>query len=524
MKPRWLIVATLALVSAVVLARLRTFSEPPERDLTTYAVIAHELLAGRELYSDLWDHKPPAIHVTYAAAELLAGYGLRAVYLLSVLATLLTMTGVFVAVRRGSDSDFAAYIAALFWVVIANDFHLQGNSPNTEVFINAALACAFALLIRLGPDDRHRSRRILWIGVLFAVATLYKHVAIAPVALLTLAHAVVPDRVRSIGIRIRIADLGTWAATGAFAWLAIAAYFAILGRFPDFWDAVFTYNRYYARGLAENVAAGLKPGDLYPHSLRFLTPLIAMLCLGALTGMRRAPRLWAVTVAYFLGSIVATGLHGGTYAHYYQLWLPAVVIGSALAVVELWHALRGPGRWLAPLTAGIAFLIALKHELPSYTHPAHTWSVERYGTEYVAAAELGRMLGRYLDSTQSFFSWGAESGLYFSSHRSPPTGTLYVMPLIAGPVSEALEARTIRQLEQRAVQLVIVNKAPYFPMTAGFDSLLDADFERVPGSPALDTDKPLEFYVRRGARIDPRILRWRYSGASVPTVGDALPW
>ena len=127
-------------------------------------------------------------------------------------------------------------------------------------------------------------------------------------------------------------------------------------------------------------------------------------------------------------------------------------------------------------------------------------------------------------STQSFFSWGAESGLYFSSHRSPPTGTLYVMPLIAGPVSEALEARTIRQLEQRAVQLVIVNKAPYFPMTAGFDSLLDADFERVPGSPALDTDKPLEFYVRRGARIDPRILRWRYSGASVPTVGDALPW
>jgi hypothetical protein len=43
--------------------------------LTTYAVIAHEMLDGKQLYSDLWDHKPPGVHVTYAVAELLAGYG-----------------------------------------------------------------------------------------------------------------------------------------------------------------------------------------------------------------------------------------------------------------------------------------------------------------------------------------------------------------------------------------------------------------------------------------------------------------
>jgi hypothetical protein len=32
------------------------------------------MLAGRHLYSDLWDHKPPAIHITFAAGELVAGY------------------------------------------------------------------------------------------------------------------------------------------------------------------------------------------------------------------------------------------------------------------------------------------------------------------------------------------------------------------------------------------------------------------------------------------------------------------
>ena len=65
----------LVLCGLLVLLRLHTYDEPLERDITTYAVIGHELLGGKALYTDLWDHKPPAIYVTYAAAELLSGYG-----------------------------------------------------------------------------------------------------------------------------------------------------------------------------------------------------------------------------------------------------------------------------------------------------------------------------------------------------------------------------------------------------------------------------------------------------------------
>ena len=43
-----------------------TYHEPARGDQAIYAVIGHELLKGRQLYADLWDHKPPAIHVTYA--------------------------------------------------------------------------------------------------------------------------------------------------------------------------------------------------------------------------------------------------------------------------------------------------------------------------------------------------------------------------------------------------------------------------------------------------------------------------
>jgi hypothetical protein len=43
----------IALCILIALARLHTYNEPFERDLMTYAVMAHEMLAGRELYSDL---------------------------------------------------------------------------------------------------------------------------------------------------------------------------------------------------------------------------------------------------------------------------------------------------------------------------------------------------------------------------------------------------------------------------------------------------------------------------------------
>src|SRR5437868_1023590 len=71
----WLVtVVLLLLASSIALARLHTWDEPMERDLTTYAVIGHQLLRGRSLYSDLWDHKPPAIHISYAFADYLFGY------------------------------------------------------------------------------------------------------------------------------------------------------------------------------------------------------------------------------------------------------------------------------------------------------------------------------------------------------------------------------------------------------------------------------------------------------------------
>ena len=63
----------IAIIALIGLMRLPVLELVPDRDVTTYAVIGRGILEGRSLYSDLWDHKPPGIHVTYAAAIGLLG-------------------------------------------------------------------------------------------------------------------------------------------------------------------------------------------------------------------------------------------------------------------------------------------------------------------------------------------------------------------------------------------------------------------------------------------------------------------
>src|SRR5687767_1078814 len=132
-----------AIACFLLVARLPSYSEPLEWDLGMYAAIAGELRHGEQLYADAWDMKPPAIFGTFAAAQSVAGDGFLSIYLLSVLAAIATMLGVYHAASVAGSS--AGLWAAAFWAAMAFDPWTGGDRPNTEVFINGTVAWAFAL-------------------------------------------------------------------------------------------------------------------------------------------------------------------------------------------------------------------------------------------------------------------------------------------------------------------------------------------------------------------------------------------
>src|ERR1051326_8385446 len=120
----WATLVLVVLCGMIFSSRLYTYRAPLERDVTTYAVIAHEMLAGKALYRELWDHKAPAIHVTYAAAELIAGYGRNSIFLMNVVAGALTMLACYWA-GSAAGGRMAGCFAAALWALVSGNLALE---------------------------------------------------------------------------------------------------------------------------------------------------------------------------------------------------------------------------------------------------------------------------------------------------------------------------------------------------------------------------------------------------------------
>ena len=346
------VLALAVLTVFVVCIRLHCYTQPYSRDVTTYAVVGHELLNGKLLYAQIWDHKPPAIYWTYAAVEAIAGYGQAGIFILGLLVCLGTLICIFIAGKaqdavtpRSNDSlpcrqsnswcaITSGLLAGAVWVIAGNDLTMTAIEPNTEVFMNLLMAAAFALLV--STRKWLANRRTAWIvGILFAAASLYKPVCLSTLALLSVVHILCPPERTSLKQWWAKACIDVFSMVGAVgaSWLCVFAYFLACGARKDFNGAVFTYNRYYAGDIIQNLARACNPDILINPALQFCLPLF-LLCLVAiiLGAFRQARRRWLMLLGYFAGTCLAVLSPGQYFAHYYELWVPPLAIGTGWSI------------------------------------------------------------------------------------------------------------------------------------------------------------------------------------------------
>lgn len=488
----------LVLIGVIAAARLHTYQEPLDRDLHVYAVAAHEFLQGRALYADIWDHKPPAIHITYAAAEMCAGYGPAAIYLLTVGAAGTTLIGLY-AVGRVAGRTGGVW-AAVFWTAISGILGLQANQPNVEVFMNACLVGAFALLVR----DTWSSGSSWIVGLLLAVGTLYKQIVLIPALGWYVVHVLFPPE--GYNRRQALADGLRAALVGAAAWLAVIGSFWFSGHFADYWAATVSYNRLYAGSLGTNLCGAFDPARLLPDGMRLLLPLAAAGWLAVGLCLSRQPRrgmlllAWAVSIPLMIAAPGKERL----FPHYYQLWLPWLAGGAGWAVGILYSANSGAGRGLAQAGAAILLFLVVRQEAPHYRLPAEEWSRRKYGEIFVASDRIARELASLLQPGETFYQWGAEPGLYAVSGRRPPAGVFYLYPLLdPGPLAAHLSCRVLTDLEREQPELLVLWK-DYLPGADGHP-VYDWCLRHYQPLPANADRGPCLFYCRRGGSLAERL-------------------
>ena len=468
----------------IAVDRLVVPQVPFNVDPATYAVVSHELLQGKSLYTDIWDHKPPAIFVTYELAELAFGYSPQTLVILNILISLVALFGIYWAGKTGPGGVVSGLLAAALWLILSGTFQLEGRDPNTEPFLNACMIWAFALLARYQTDGLKPQTSII-IGLLFVIGTFFKPIIAAAAVGLVCAHVLFsPNKKQAVKSTLLIGTVG------AVGWLALFGYFAATDRFEVFYKAIVSYNRFYSGNMLANIVAPLRDGtELIPD---FMNPLAIVAVVGVVLAFISNRRQGALLAAFIGSSWIAIALPGRFSVHYFQLWLPSLIVGACWAI-GFFAATEGfRFKMVSYVVGGLLFGTLIFSQVSTYkTVFANEW----FPAIRVLNAGEGTAdrINGLLVPDETFFLWGSTPSLYLLSGRRPPAPVLFNSHFDESPVSEQLTKRAMSDLARNRPELLIVEKG-----RSPVPTWIAQDYE---STPIYHDKDSYTFYARRGGRL-----------------------
>jgi hypothetical protein len=219
--------------------------------------------------------------------------------------------------------------------------------------------------------------------------------------------------------------------------------------------------------------------------MRSVLPLVVAAGL-AVTGiwdpLRR--RALGFAGAFALGTWAAIALPGRAYPHYFQLWLPLFSVMAAWSFVALQKAVAPRGSLIANAGPASLILVLFLGQAPNYFLAPDEWSRRKSGSLYVASRNRALAINGLLAPGETFYEWGAETGLYFYSRRRPPTGVFYNLPLLRGPLSSTLSARVLRDLAANRPELVVIPVGSPLPLHQPVLAWIGTTYSPIPSSAA----------------------------------------
>jgi len=460
----------------IAAARLHTYNEPRSHDITYFAVVGHGLLHGQHLYSELWDNKPPAPYLTYAATELVAGYGPLQVYLLGLAAAVLALIGVYAAVFAITSNRSAALWGSAFWAVISTSLQFDANEPNCEVFTNVCLIWAIALIAKACGREMSTARA-LGIGAVLALATLYKPFFIIHAALFATVHVICSEPGK---YRRALLDVVKIASAGAAAWVLTIGYFAATQRWQIFYDSNVTYNHFYSPRpwLA---MANATPYLIPPVSEQFLnySPLLVLIALGVLVKSQSDRYVKWLLISFAAATYLAVATPAKFFGHYFQLWLPVLAITSGWALERI--RLSPISRWCRPqVLAFTVSLLLVACEFPNYMMDPYESSQKYNGNSIVDMYKTSSFVESLLKPGEQLVQFGICPEFYFIGHRLSPTGVLFASHL-DGPLGRMLSERLFEDLKRSRPEVIVMERRfEDFLYDRRLRSVFEEEYEPIP--------------------------------------------
>jgi len=434
----------------IVVSRWHAMGQPLYTNLVCYAAFGRELLEGKILYRDLWDHKPPGIFATYAMSEYLLGTGRAVFFFLGSLTAFLGMLGVYRAVwAMGCEWKYALLSSAL-WAFLCFEVGFEADMPDMEAFINVFLVWAFALFVE--RDGRMSPRRALVVGLCWALASFYKQYVLMDAILLSGAFLLF-SRGKNTHLDIKRLWL-LWSVIIVF-WLIIFIYMAFTERSGLLWEALFSFGLFYSGNLGKNVTDGLFLDANMWKAFRLYLPLLALIAFASFRHRKgTADKRW-IFLAFGLAKYLEIVLPGRPTAHYQQLWFPFLAIGAGWA----FHQMESAGKRRLLSLLAIACLIF-------YGGRAISWmrldplglTRAKYGADYETAPLIVKTLKERLRPGETYFEWSNIPRYYYDVGTEMPTRYPYQYLMFKGPLMQRMASETLSDLERMKPRWVVIDQ------------------------------------------------------------------
>jgi 4-amino-4-deoxy-L-arabinose transferase-like glycosyltransferase len=417
--------ALLTWLVLLLLAQANPYLATPGRDNGFFLYAGQQILQGKELYTQIWDHKGPAIFYLNAwGLALFNGYS-WGVWILEYL-FLFAALGVG---YRAAQNAFGKAAALMGLLAGAGALHLVlGKGNLTEEYPLLFNFLSLFLFVRQG--QKTASWHFYAIGALFGLSFLFRA-----------NNGGIP---LSIGFTVLILSLlrrqyrsGFLAlmglALGALTVFGLAAlFFWQRGTFSAFWEAAFTYNFLDTEGktrFTRGLLAGLENFQLfiYPAAAGYAAALW-----GAWQNLRNrqtqsALFTWQVFLLLaFPLEVLLSSLSGKNFVHYFICWVPALFWLSAYAYHAL-HADLFSARVRAFLQTSAApalfLLLTLVYSLPVLQGYGQTFYALAFNRQ-AGILKIDRVtdyLRNHTAPQEPVLVWGGEAGLNFLSGRQSPS-------------------------------------------------------------------------------------------------------
>lgn len=439
----YLILGLLGLL--VIFLRFPSLELPFDNDNGSDAYHARLILAGEPLYGSHHPaHHLPAIYYTQTLAFLLFGDSLWAVKLFLML---WIMISVYLLYRLGValKDRVVGLLAGLFYTILSSHLLLLGQNATLELYANTVRLAGILVLIYM-VRNRALDWRLIWLGILSALAFLFKAVYLSTLLLagLTLLFEWWQNRAIKEYWRITL-RCSLWLVLGfLIGLLPVIIYFGLLGLWPRMYLVFILGQRYVG------ASAGWPYIILYPlmglaiNNVLLLFFSLTGLMMIIITGFRQLrgnPSFTSPTAYYLAGwyglSLFEAGANRSLYPHYYLLLVPPLVLLAAwfIRVVYLYIQNQNHSTYRFGLTVTMTLLMALTLLISgaqNFDYHYHYWryklglaSYEDFlvkgwpadGPGLVRVLRLADYIQAHTSSSEQIYYWSEWVQLYYHAHR-----------------------------------------------------------------------------------------------------------